>query len=258
MSKFGDALTFENQVASVLEGSGLDFQQNAAIEGLSPDFAAVTPDGGKILIDLKTWEPTKTNLARAARQVKQSRAATGEKETYIVIKDLPKSRPKDGLLSLDDLPGAVTSKVESAGERTSDAPGISKVESVVFAAMPFAGVYDDVYYVAMTHAAKSVNSVCKRVNEEEFSGDIVEKIQSLIRGSIAVIADLSESKPNVLYEIGFAHALKLPTAHICSTDLAQLPFDVRNWNTISYTKGQTTQLQEPLSKRLKALLTGKA
>jgi hypothetical protein len=255
MPKFGDALLFENQVASVLGESGLDFQQNAAIEGLSPDFAAVTPDGGRILIDLKTWEPTKTNLARAARQVKQSRAATGEKETYIVIKDLPKSRPKDGLLSLDDLPGAVK-KVESAGERASDAPAISKVERVVFAAMPFAGAYDDVYFVAMTHAAKSVNSVCKRVDREEFTGDIVEHIRDLIRGSIAVIADLSESKPNVLYEIGFAHALKLPTAHICSTDPAQLPFDVRNWNTILYTKGQTTQLQEPLSQRLKALLTG--
>ena len=72
--------------------------------------------------------------------------------------------------------------------------------------------------------------------------------------SVAVIVDLSESKPNVLYEAGYAHAKGKATVHICSTDLTALPFDVRNWNTLSYKRGQTAHLREPLTRRLKAAL----
>ena len=84
--------------------------------------------------------------------------------------------------------------------------------------------------------------------------DIVKEIKRMIRGSKAVIADLSGSKPNVLYELGIAHALRRPTIHICSTPLSKLPFDVRNWRTLEYKRGQTHQLARILSKRLKVLL----
>jgi nucleoside 2-deoxyribosyltransferase len=92
------------------------------------------------------------------------------------------------------------------------------------------------------------------VDRKEFSGDIVEEIKRLIRGSAAVIVDLSEVKPNVLYEAGYAHALRKPVVHICSTPLSKLPFDVRNWNTIAYRRGQTALLREPLARRLKAVM----
>ncbi|MGD0173670.1 MAG: hypothetical protein ABSC61_04430, partial [Anaerolineales bacterium] len=90
-----------------------------------------------------------------------------------------------------------------------------------------------------------------------FSGDIVDEIKRLIASSVAVIVDLSEAKPNVLYEAGFAHALKKPTVHISSTPLSDLPFDIRNWNTLLYQRGQTIKLQDPLARRLRAVLAGK-
>jgi hypothetical protein len=68
-----------------------------------------------------------------------------------------------------------------------------------------------------------------RVDQEEFTGDVGAEIQPFIRSSIAVIADLSESKPNVLYEAGYAHALEVSVIHVCSISLEDLPFDVRNW-----------------------------
>ncbi len=108
--------------------------------------------------------------------------------------------------------------------------------------------------MAQVSACESVDAVCKRVDKEEFSGDIVSEIHSLIQQSVAVIVDLSESKPNVLYEAGFAHALPKPVIHICSTPLSELPFDVAHWNTIQYDQGQTYRLREPLARRLKAIL----
>ncbi|MGB7540127.1 MAG: hypothetical protein WBM17_16415, partial [Anaerolineales bacterium] len=134
------------------------------------------------------------------------------------------------------------------------APEPASSKRMIFAAMPFASEYDDTYFIAMSHAAEQVGADCKRVDLKEFSGDIVTEIKRLIQSSVAVIVDLSEAKPNVLYEAGYAHALKKPTVHICSTPLSELPFDVRNWNTIPYRRGQTALLKEPLVRRLKAVM----
>jgi hypothetical protein len=128
-------------------------------------------------------------------------------------------------------------------------------DRTVFAAMPFDREFDDTFFVAMSYAAESINATCKRVDKTEFTGDIVAEIRRLIRKSVAVIVDLSGSKPNVLYEAGYAHALNKPTVHICSTPFSELPFDVRNWNTMEYALGQTSRLKGPLVRRLKSVMS---
>jgi nucleoside 2-deoxyribosyltransferase len=72
--------------------------------------------------------------------------------------------------------------------------------------------------------------------------------------SIAVFVDLSEAKPNVLYETGYAHALKKPCIHICSTSLEKLPFDVFQWKTTKYNPGQIHRLGKELAQRLKEVI----
>lgn len=123
--------------------------------------------------------------------------------------------------------------------------------------MPFSQEFDDVYFVAITHAAESVGAVRKRVDTEWFEGDIMQKIKQDIKDSIAVIADLSGAKPNVLHEVGFSHGVGKPTIHICSTPLEKLPFDVETWNTIPYSKGRTFSLKEKLAQMLREVLSAK-
>jgi hypothetical protein len=106
----------------------------------------------------------------------------------------------------------------------------------------------------MRYAAEEVGAVCTRVDRREFQGNVVDEIQSLIRESIAVFVDLSEAKPNVLYETGYAHALKKPCIHICSTPLEKVPFDVYQWKTTKYSPGQTHKLGKELAQRLKEVL----
>jgi hypothetical protein len=106
----------------------------------------------------------------------------------------------------------------------------------------------------MRHAAEQSGAVCDRVDRREFQGSVVDEIQKLIRKSVAVFVDLSESKPNVLYEAGYAHALRKPCIHICSTPLEKLPFDVSQWKTTQYHPGQTHKLGRELSQRLKEAL----
>jgi hypothetical protein len=129
-----------------------------------------------------------------------------------------------------------------------------KPQVTIFAAMPFDDVYDDVYFVAMAGAAKRLKGLCDRTDHSHFVGDIPAVIRQMIRASDVVICDLSEAKPNVLYETGFAHALEKKAVHICSTPLNKLPFDVSHFNTIEYHRGSTHKLIEPLVERLRAIL----
>ncbi len=58
----------------------------------------------------------------------------------------------------------------------------------------------------------------------------------------------------MLYEVGYAHALRRPTIHISSTPMGEVPFDVAHDNTIAYGMGQTHALRDRLAKRLPAVL----
>ncbi len=148
----------------------------------------------------------------------------------VVLKGLDRGRPAEGVVGegqlIDSLTVALQSRPSSFADRFSSEKRVRGAsgtgsstriltrigpQRTIFAAMPFSGDYDDTYFVAMAHAAHSLGAVCRRIDREDFEGDIVEGIKKLIRESVAVIADLSESKPNVLYETGFAlRSVSLP------------------------------------------------
>jgi hypothetical protein len=138
---------------------------------------------------------------------------------------------------------------EPAGRRT-DAGSPSQV----FVAMPFTSEFDDVFFVAARRAALRLHLYAKRIDRPYFSGEVVPRIRAELNESKAVIADVSGANPNVLYEVGFAHALGKPMVQICRTPLADLPFDVRAWNTISYEAGRTDALRRVLYTALTAIL----
>ena len=245
---------FEDQLETRFKAAGFDFEREPAIGGLQPDFLVKGPHGEIVVIEAKSWDPKGGNTARAMEQVDRYREATGADVAFLVLPDLKRNFREKGVVSAETIvpalerlfqhPEGFTRLKHSTPDRT---------DRTIFAAMPFTREFDDTYFVAMSYAAEQVGAACRRIDQTEYTGDIVEEIKRLIRDSIAVIVDLSDGKPNVLYEAGFAHALEKPTVHICSTDLSSLPFDVRNWNTIKYNKGQTTALREPLVKRLRAI-----
>jgi hypothetical protein len=262
------AKKYIDQLENMLRDAGIPYRRQPSIGGLRPDFIVGGPHGEKIILEVKMWDPRGGNTARAMHQVPLYKKATGADEVLIVMPDLKKNYKRRGVVKLDAVLPALARIFRlpqeagparkpltvSAHHPAASSEGAAAARRIVFAAMPFAAEYDDTYFIAMSHAAEQVGADCKRVDRKEFSGDIVAEIKRLITLSAAVIVDLSEAKPNVLYEAGYAHALRKPTVHICSTPLSELPFDVRNWNTISYRRGQTALLKEPLTRRLKAVM----
>jgi len=246
-------LEFQERVSRLLFDAKFDFEREPSMDGLRPDFIVYGPEDQKVIVEVKAWNPRGGNTARALKQVDHYRQIADADDAFLVIPGLKRNYGDRGVVNLDTL---ITSLVATFKKKKQKRPdGTKKARStnrLVFAAMPFSREYDDTYLIAMSHAAKKVNAACERVDDMEFSGDIVEEIKRLINESIAVIVDLSGAKPNVLYEAGYAHALGKPTVHICSSPLDDLPFDVRNWSTIKYSLGQTSRLREPLAKRLRS------
>jgi hypothetical protein len=161
--------------------------------------------------------------------------------------------PEQGVLAVSDIVQFLNSKLLATGIRPNNPPPTVRPTPPmrVFAAMPFASLYDDTHVVAIEPACLDVGAGCTGADYSSHAGDIVGQIKALITGSVAVVADLSESRPNVLFEIGYASALGRPVVQICSTPLDQIPFDVRNDKTLPYAIGQTAKLRLKLFAELK-------
>jgi hypothetical protein len=247
---------FEDYVESLLMMLALPYRRDVAVGGLEVDFEVSTGDGRRLIFETKAWPKGAAGkrASGALHQLNRISAAAGADEAYLVVPEgAAEESPSDRVVGERDL-FRFLSQLRWTSSFEATQPRSEAHAKRIFAAMPFSDRYDDTYFVAMVGAANAVGAVCRRVDLEEYNDDIVARIQELIRESDIVIADLSDASPNVLYEAGYAHALAIETVHISSTPLADLPFDVRNWNTIKYSVGKTHRLKDDLVKRLRAVI----
>jgi hypothetical protein len=76
-----------------------------------------------------------------------------------------------------------------------------------------------------------------------------QSITEAIRTSDFIVADLSRQNPNVVYEVGFAHALRKPTIILMSQDsTGELPTDLAGFQYIAYDPANLRSLQEQVSR----------
>lgn len=257
---------FGRVVEERLRQTGLSFQRNVAVGGMEADFVVDTPAGRRVVLQAKSGRlPMAAAVERAHSRAGMYRRALGSDDVFVVVPGTARKTPAEGVLTLAGLTANLESLSAGPAAARSGKPGrsaasklpTSPVKSVVFAVMPFAEEYDDTFE-AMLGAAKAAKAVAKRVDREDYEGNVVERIHERLRTAAAVIADLSESKPNVFYEMGFAYGASKLVIPISSTPVDDLPFNVRNLNVIEYGKGQTVELRKKLAKRLKAALAGTA
>lgn len=241
----------ETRVEAELRSAGFLVESQPTMSGIRPDFLVRTPDNRRIVVEVKGWEAHPGFAARAASQAEHYAKLLDADGSFVVLNQL-KRNYSGNVVTADGLVPAIERFLQKPTERTRKRGRKRKQTSkLVFAAMPFKPEYDDVYFLAMAGAAKEVGAACKRVDHEDFAGDVVVEIKRLIRSCHAVIADVSESRPNVLYEMGLADAMGKPVLQICSTPLAELPFDIRQNKTTTYVKGQVHLLKSKLTKWLR-------
>jgi hypothetical protein len=251
-----DHKIFLEKIEKILSESDYEYEREPFIGGVRPDFIVYGPDERTIVIEAKStqsWQPGTGVINRAENNTNHLRDLTKADNALVVIGDLKRNYVEKGAVNLDGLEEALAELLEKRKRRRKGIE-LAPNTKTIFAAMPFAPKYDDTYFVAMAFASTVVNATCIRTDQYEYTGDIVDEIKAQINRSSAVIVDLSESRPNVLFEFGYAHGLGKPIAVVCSSPIDELPFDIRNWNAIEYNIGQTIRLKNKLAKRLEAIV----
>ncbi|MFB3915758.1 MAG: hypothetical protein ACE14M_03455 [Terriglobales bacterium] len=140
-----------------------------------------------------------------------------------------KTRVRDVTHATDSSAGAADDQLKKL------AKGVTvQATDSCFVMMPFAdplgGYYTTVYQPAIERAKlKPV-----RADAEIFgTGKIIDQIWAGIHAARVLVAELTGRNPNVLYELGIAHALKKPVVLVSSNE-DDVPFDVRHVRVIYY------------------------
>ena len=105
-----------------------------------------------------------------------------------------------------------------------------------FVIMPFEAEFDDVYTTIKQTVESSTitqSGRCFRLDESRPAGRITDRLLSELRAAKFCIADVTGSKPNVMWELGFAMALAKPTIVLTESG-SELPFDIKDMQRIEY------------------------
>ena len=107
-------------------------------------------------------------------------------------------------------------------------------------------------YAAFQQVSREFGYGCERVEDKNTIGRIVPRILWQLRESAFVIADLTDLRPNVLFELGYAIALDKPVVMTAKRD-TELPFDVRDMPTVFWDPIDMLDLQDKLRAKVELI-----
>jgi hypothetical protein len=261
---------FEREVAGLFRALGATVKHDAAIAGNQVDVVLeeVTASGRPVttIVECKATErPVGVDLVNALAGLLHLLKQRGEADRAILVSKGGFTRAaRDAsaahgiqLLEIDDL------RQRAIGRADAVAKAIQEIASEderkqqeaqprrLFVAMPFDREFNDVYLLGIRDVAERLGYVVERADDIEHNGYIVDLIADRVRNCDVLVADTTTQNANVFYEVGYAHALKIPTVLICREG-AEIPFDVKAVNHIIY--ASIVDLRERLERRLRSLL----
>ncbi len=111
---------------------------------------------------------------------------------------------------------------------------IVQASDTCFIMMPFAQPLGGYYATIYQPAIEKAKLKASRADAEIYgTGKIIDQIWSGINSARVLVAELTGRNPNVLYELGIAHALRKPVVLVSSNE-EDVPFDVRHVRVIYY------------------------
>src|ERR1700722_18482370 len=122
-----------------------------------------------------------------------------------------------------------------------------------FVISPFGGWFDSYYDGVFAPAIASAGLHSCRADDLYRPSSIVHDIWAYVQKARVLLADLTGKNPNVLYELGLAHAIGKPVIMITQV-LDDVPFDLRNLRVITYDL-RDPAWGEDLARRIERALT---
>jgi hypothetical protein len=121
-----------------------------------------------------------------------------------------------------------------------------------FVAMPYGPNWFKCVCDTIVKSASSAGFVAEVSKDISVSGTVRDQIWIGIRRAEAVLADITDHNPNVLYEVGLAHALGKHTILIAQHQ-TPLPFDVAADRLIRYSAAERGDLAAKLDAAFRAV-----
>ena len=239
-------------VEARLRAADIAFERAAALNGLQVDFLVRATAATVVLevksasrggqADFESWKAAAESL----------RGATHATRVFVVVPDEIGADLNDPVVKpISRIAEAVRSVV---GGQPTALPRRREEKPRIFAAMPFSRKYHDTFFNAIRRAAQAVGATAVRIDHDPDPGDVVQRIKVEIERAAVVVADVSEARPSVLHEYGYAEARGKTVIAITSSDTAATPFNVSHNSTHAYALGSTDLLRRKLSKLLRAEL----
>lgn len=249
--------------AEQLRVSSEQFVADMAAEGLELDAVALrkvyelasiegVTSGGSFDIEgeSRRWE---INLTRAIRPYRRVQTLAD----YFAIRERLDAAAAEETRHAVALPFAA-----DTGESPTMAPftpaSASAEKPYVFIAMPFGEPWSDAVHACIEQACEKLRSEglalrWQRADEIARPGRITEQIIDAITTADVVIADISGLNPNVIYELGYAHASGA-TLLLLSQNPGASPFDLRDLRQIRYQPERPEECLTELGLQLSAAL----
>jgi hypothetical protein len=249
-------------LATTVHGLGWGFDEAEALKALVLGFYAAFEDG-KYPNGLQRISIVETQAKRATvLEATLTELITGQAPTPANLTELEAESappPTVAAFPVPMPPPSAPTKTQplvitpdSAELNAESTPSLS--EPSIFIAMPFAKKYYDVFYLVLQPCVKDSGFQCIRLDEANYTGDIVETIKNRIRTADLVIAVLDGMNPNVFLEIGYAWGVGTPTMLVHTEEYKDedIPFDIRAQKRISYST--LTELKERLTEELRTFI----
>ena len=110
---------------------------------------------------------------------------------------------------------------------------LEEITNSCFVVMPFHSLFESEYSRVIRPAVEEVGLDCVRGDEIYRGQSIVQDIWYSIRRARVIVAELTNRNPNVMYEVGLAHALSKPIIFI-TRNQDDVPFDLRALRYLFY------------------------
>ena len=128
---------------------------------------------------------------------------------------------------------------------------MSAMRGQCFFVMPFSKELNYFYLYLKKHIESNYALDVERGDTKQLTQPIMQKVMEEIARSRLIIADITGDNPNVMYEVGLAHAKKRPVLFLTQDPPEQAPIDLRHFDLITYSLDDADGLISQLDRALR-------
>jgi hypothetical protein len=128
---------------------------------------------------------------------------------------------------------AVSPAKRTRAKGSADSKARLQDRETCFVMMPFTQIPKSYYELVYKPAIEAAGLTPRRADDIYAPSPIISDIWREVRRARVMLADLTFRNPNVMYELGLAHAVGKPVVML-TQNLADVPFDLQQYRLIPY------------------------